>query len=467
MEVWIEILPWLGLAIAAIGLFVQEKGGGSRPSATALLPLAFPPVVLGVAAAVYANFVAGDLKDALFIFAGAAGVATLVSIVGLWRSTSTLGGLMVGLGLAAFVAGFDIAGDPTRLGGLVAGFAAGALPAMGLGSLRAGVLALVLSFSAGVTTMIAKIGYSKPVHDIAVLFCFAGLLGATAWLAGKRAIGDKAPWIARAIGVIVAVGLSWSVAAFYLGMGDLGYVVLVAAVASVASAMAIQPNQSSIVPWGIAAVIWLGVATYAFSQSFGLGMSVAGLTGLVTCVVMGRLDLLPAIGIPVGLSYYRLFRENNSEIVQAFDIGQHYALIGFVLGVVAVLAVADGIARRKAHWGARGHIAAALIGLGAVVVVVGAAAFFGTKGAIGTVVGLSIAPIVARMTSTGSSWTLAAAAALQSALIVSYRPLAWDTSLDRDGKLKLLWVLSAIVVGVFLALWALERTKKEANDAAA
>jgi hypothetical protein len=189
-------------------------------------------------------------------------------------------------------------------------------------------------------------------------------------------------------------------------------------------------------------------------------MSVAGVVGVFTAFLLRRMDLLPAIGVTVGLSYYRLFREGNSEIVQAFDIGQHYAMIGFVLGVIVLIALADGLIRRKPTWSARGHVAAALIGVVAAMIVVGASTFFGTKGAIGLVIGLTIAPLIVRLTSPGLAWAVAASAALQGAILVVYRPLAWETSLDRDGKLKLLLYLGAGIIVVVAVLWALERDRK-------
>jgi hypothetical protein len=50
---------------------------------------------------------------------------------------------------------------------------------------------------------------------------------------------------------------------------------------------------------------------------------------------------------------------------------------------------------------------------------------------------------------------------LQSAALVAYRPLAFDASLDREGKIKLLVWLAAGIVVLCGALWLLGRTKKE------
>lgn len=467
MDTVVGFLPWIGLAIAAIGLWMREEGAEKGIAATSTLPLAFPPSLLAVASCVYANYQTGDVKAALFLFAGAAAAGVVVTLLGMWRPTSALGGSLVGLGLAAFVAGFDSLDNATKLGGLVAGLAVGTLPSVGAGMFRGGPLAVVLAFSAGVTYMIARVGYGQKVQGVGVLLIGASLVAIAALWATDRATKGKPEWLSRAIGLVVLAGLAWLVAAQYLAQPDIAIVAVVSVAACALCAVTISPEGKSIPAWGIVAVVWLGVATFAFSNAFGLGMAVAGLCGLLATALLARHDLMPAIGVVVGLSFYRLFRENNPEVVQAFDIGQHYALIGFLLGVFAVVGLADALMRRKSAWLQKGHVSATVCGLIAGVIVVGASAFFGTKGAIGICVGLAVAPLVSRITAAHSAWTVAASAGLQAAVIVAYRPAAWDTELDRDAKLRLLWILGAIVVVLAAALLVLERNKKVKQDVSA
>ena len=261
--------------------------------------------------------------------------------------------------------------------------------------------------------------------------------------------------------MVLFSALVWVLVSVYFGQGEVALVAVVSVAAVLLTAWAVPTKSPAFVSWGTAAVIWLGLATFAFSQSFGMGMAVGGLCGVVCALLIGRADLVPAVGVLTGLSYYRLFREQNSEVVQAFDIGQHYAMIGFVLGIVVLVGLSDGLLRRRASWSGRGHISAALVGIIAAILVVGASAFFGPKGAIGLSIGLALAPLVARLTTAGSPWTLVGSMALQSAVIVAYQPLAWDLSLDRDGKIRLLLWLGGAIVVLLGALWFVDRAKKE------
>lgn len=466
MDQFIALLPWLGLVGGVIALFLREKGVEKGLPATSLLPLAFPPVVVAVLGVLGANFATGETRVALYFFAAGCFWSALVSMFSGWRGTSMLGDLVYGFGLGSFLFGASLGeasvDTAVKLGGLVAGLAVGALPSLGSLKSRAGLVAVIVAFAAGIATMIARIGYSAPANQIGVLTCWIALVALAGRWGAEQALAKKSVWPTFGVAVLIFGALGWVVVSVYFGQSDVANVVIASVVAVLVSAWAVPVGRSGVVSWGIASVIWLGLATFAFSQSFGFGMAVGGLFGVGCALLIGRADLLPAIGVMVGLSYYRLFREHNSEVVQAFDIGQHYALIGFILGVVVLVAFADGLLRRRGSWSGRGHIGAAIVGLIAAIIVVGASSFFGPKGAIGLIVGLSVAPMVARLTTAGSSWTVAGSMGLQAAVIVAYRPLTWDIELDREGKLRLLIWLGASVIVLVAALWALERRKSEA-----
>jgi hypothetical protein len=446
-------------------LFLREKGVEKGASATALLPLAFPPVLVAIAAVAGANFLSGEPKGALYFLAAGAAWSTIVTLVSGWRSTSMFGDLVYGLGLASFVVGASLGAatvdSAVKLGGLVVGLAVGALPALGVTRSRAGLVGVAVVFAAGIATMIARIGYSPPMDQIGVLVCWTALLALAGRWGAEQAFGKKNVWPTFGIAVVLFSALVWVLVSVYFGQGDVALVAVVSVAAVLLTAWAVPTKSPAFVSWGTAAVIWLGLATFAFSQSFGMGMAVGGLCGVVCALLIGRADLLPAVGVLTGLSYYRLFREQNAEVVQAFDIGQHYAMIGFVLGIVVLVGLSDGLMRRRASWSGRGHVSAAIVGLIAAILVVGASAFFGPKGAIGLSIGLALAPLVARLTSAGSPWTLVGSMSLQAAVIVAYQPLAWDLSLDRDGKIRLLIWLGCAIVVLLGALWFVDRTKKE------
>jgi hypothetical protein len=457
----VGFLPWIGLFVGVVALFLR---GGSKGRIDWIRHVGLP-VAVALASFVASTMADTDVRTALMFLAGGALAGSLVSVVAELAGTSEAGSVLAALGLTAFLAGVEAPGielhSIARLGGLVCGLGVASLAFFSSATNRVGVTLASMVFVAGALALIAQIGYSQSVQGGALLLAWSGLLAfGVLWSAGKpfknKAVGPVAS-------VLVLSLLSWLVFSSYLGERQVGTVCVVAVVATLINAWAVPPDRHSVAAWGIAAVIWLGMATYAFSTAFGLGMAAAGFVGVLTAFLLGRRDLLPAIGILVGLAVYRLFRENNEELVQAFDIGQHYAMIGLLLGIVVLVAAVDAIQRRRSSR----HLPfeAAIVGLIAATIVVGASAFFGTKGAIGLVVGLAIAPMVGQLGGARSQWAFAAAAVLQSAALVAYRPLAFDTTLDRDAKTRLLLWLVVVTVALYVALWLLGRPKREEKNA--
>jgi hypothetical protein len=457
MKALLEYLPWAGLAVGLAGLLIRDKGDEKGVGALGVL---FAPAV-GVAAAIIgAQFLSGDLRIALTFLAAGVVVSSLIGIAAARFGQSATGALVTGLGVASFALGNDIeaiaVSSHVRLGGLVIGLGVGCLPFVAAKRGRAVVLTTLFVFVAGVAAMISRIGYRAEIADAPVLALWCALLAVAVFWAGGRALGEKVSWAVPALSVVALAGLGWLALSTYLGEGDLGVCAVSAVVAALVTAWAVKPDMHSVLSWGVAALIWLGLATFAFSNGFGLGMGVAAMFGVAALLVTKRADLLPAAWIVVGLSLYRLFREHNGELVQAFDIGQHYAMIGFLVGVVVLVAAVDALMRHRGP-GPRAYVVALM----ATVVVLGATAFFGTKGAIGIMVGLAIAPMVVRLVPNATHWSVIGSAVLQCAVMVAYRPIAWEMELDQPQKVKLLVWLGAGLAVLWLAVWLLDRKREE------
>ena len=456
MKALLEYLPWAGLAVGLAALLIRDKVEEKGSWAPGLL---LGPAIAAVLAIVGAQFLSGDLRIALYFLAGGAIASVLIGFAAVRLGQSALGALVTGLGIAAFVLGNEIeaiaVGSHVRLGGLVVGLAVGCLPLIAVKRSRAAVLTTLLVFVAGVAAMIARIGYRAEIAEVPVLALWCALLAVAVYWASAKALGERASWAVPVLSVVVLAGLGWLALSSYLGEGDLGVCAVAAVVAAVVTAWAVKPDMHSVLSWGVAALIWLGLATFAFSSGFGLGMCVAAMFGVAALLVIKRADLLPAAWIVVGLSLYRLFREHNGELVQAFDIGQHYAMIGFLVGVVVLVAATDAIFRQREH-GPR----ALVVSLMSLVTVLGATAFFGTKGAIGIMVGLAIAPMVVRLVPSATHWSVVGSAAMQCAVMVAYRPIAWELVLDEAQKVKMLLWLGAGLAVLWLAVWLLDRKRE-------
>lgn len=459
MKDLVQFLPWIGLVAGLLFLVFGGKRTGERfvwRPAESVVPL------LGAALAFGGSFlVYGDVRTALVWFAGVALLGYVLTLVPRFARSDGSGSLFATLGIAAFVVGSGwLAVDSvSKMAGIVIGLTVAAVPSHGRRPLLMALASLV--FAGLAYALVARIGYRDEISQGALLVVVCLLLAAALHTALVRALGARMESLARTLALVVLAGLVWLVLSTYLGEGDLALVGVVSIAALLATAWAVPIDRQSVATWGIAAVVWLGMATFAFSLGYGLGMAVAGLLGVGAALLLDRTDLLPPVGIVVGLAVYRLFREGNDEIVQAFDIGQHYAMVGFLLGIVVLVALSDALVRRREKWNA--GLEGALIGLVAIVIVVGAGTFFGPKGAIGLFVGLAVAPVVAQLTAVRPPWTLVLSAALQCAVLVTYRQLSWDLELDRSGKFRLLVWLAVAVLVLYAALRWMERPQREVS----
>lgn len=91
----------------------------------------------------------------------------------------------------------------------------------------------------------------------------------------------------------------------------------------------------------VAAILWLSAATFAFSQLQGYGLALAAFSAAVCLVLARRSDLLPTLAPLGAFSLYRLYLEATDNSARAFDIGQHYGMIGLLAGVLVVQAAAS------------------------------------------------------------------------------------------------------------------------------
>ncbi len=359
---------------------------------------------------------------------------------------------MMGFGLAAFICGNDfeaikVTTTPTY-GGLVVGTTIGALPSLLSGG-RTGAMLILATFFSGAVTMLALIGYREALSDTAPVVCIVVLLSVLVrWAIGQSARNQK-PWIAHSLGVAVLVVLVWLSLDVYLGEESLGIVAALSVVLALISSWTCQPGSNRTMPWGIVVLIWFSLATYSFSVAYGLGIAVCALCGVGTLLLLDRIDLLPAVGVLATFGFYRVFRETYPSIVEPFDIGQHYGIMGFIFGVLVMFALLDGLKAGRRADSFLGGVSKACIALAGLVVVLFIAAFFGAKGAIGLVLGLGIAPALLMLTELRNPLSFVGAAGLQCAVLVAYTPLAVELTLTKEAKTNLF-----LIVAVFCALVA-------------
>lgn len=208
-------------------------------------------------------------------------------------------------------------------------------------------------------------------------------------------------------------------------------------------------NPSDPLRSGVAALLWLGLATVSFGLAKSLGMALAlGLAAAMLCMLDNRRALL-TLGPLVGLVLYRTFREAHPDISRALDIGQHYALVGLITGAVLPLLPSDWLRTGRSAAGAT-LWGVLLVGLPAVLSLV-----LGAKGAVGFVAGLGLALWIESFRAEASVLPVALSAGIAGLLFATYGWTASLGALSRDDKLKFFVWTSVVVAVVAMALAAI------------
>jgi len=274
-------------------------------------------------------------------------------------------------------------------------------------------------------------------------------IGLGQFLPGKRAAGGVV------FAVVAALGL-WIVAKKHLFLIDIFWIGLLSIAAALAVAYLLgsddsepQPSPSSFL---LSSIIWVAAATIAFGMLKGYGMAVGLVVGAAALAALGSTKGLLTMGPLFGLTAYRLFREQHTDSSRAFDIGQHYAMIGILIGLLLVLLLFDWT-RELTLRGSSSAAAGVLLGVAGLGGLLASLVLLGPKGTVGLLVGIGLAPALAGWRGSRDTGALACAVGLLAAAAFAYGPLDPYLSLEREAKTKLLlWT-----VGIVLGLGAMVR----------
>lgn len=208
----------------------------------------------------------------------------------------------------------------------------------------------------------------------------------------------------------------------------------------------------------LSAVIWLGAATIAFAMDQGYGMAAAVLGGAAALILFSDIRGLMTLGVAAAILVYRLFREMFPSEARALDIGQHYTMIGLVIGaLLPLLPIEWSKSKTLAGW--REGLAGAMWLIMLLGLPIGGAILLGSKGAIGMVVGLSFAGIVEALRGVASLATLSIAAGIGSVTILTYQWLGDWADLEHGAKVRAVWIIAALALVLAGAFYALTRNQ--------
>ncbi len=387
----------------------------------------------------------GPVKDRMPLDIGLAVgvVATLIS--------AFLGGKIAPIGVAvAATIGVHFAGadlEPAQLAVLV-GAAIGALATR-----RASA-----STTAFAVALCVAGDYLGVLHANTPTMAFLGGLVGLAGLVGSivaNALPKPTNWFRPiVIGLVILLGA-------FLVIRTLGEtrLIIVAAIGSATGIILtyfLQDEEKDPTRIAIAAIISVSVATIAFGLGKATGMSLALAAMALVAVGSGnRLGALAASPL-LGLVLYRIFREVDPYSTKALDIGQHYALLGVLLG--AVIPLIPGV------WNLQNRLRREVGSFLWVVIILSTPTFIaimlGDKGSIGFVGGLGLAGICQALRHERDLLPLGVAPGLAAVTILCIDWFEDWTDLARDEKVKFFLYAGIGLVLAAAILAAISREKK-------
>jgi hypothetical protein len=341
------ILPLTALALVVLARFAFGLTASGEPDGT---PARIPSgryfalaLLLILAAATASRF--GTKGDVVGLEIGAV-VGAAVALIGAWA----------GNGVSAFAAGVTGAASlhmlskpavaPAQLA-LVVG---AALAALALSTEGAAAVACAAAFCVAGDDLV---GRHSDAASAAVLGSVLGLSAVAGAIVASRISVRLAVLKPVAIGLVILIGAEYALQS----MSERGMLPTIAI--GVGAAIAIHWTLGELTGSddggriALGAVIAIGVGTVGFGLERGAGMACALVAagGLLICLGnrFGSLVLGPLFGLVL----FRVLREAHPDVSRALDIGQHYTMLGVVLGAVLPLMPSDWL-KREAWRGALG-----------------------------------------------------------------------------------------------------------------
>lgn len=211
----------------------------------------------------------------------------------------------------------------------------------------------------------------------------------------------------------------------------------------------------------IATVIWISAGTAAFGFDRGFGLAALALTAAAVLLTSGNRRALLTLGPLGALVMYRVFREGHLDATKAIDIGQHYAMIGLVVGCLLPVMAVEWLRTVSKRGGFFALIAGALWIVLLLLAPVTAAVVLGAKGVIGYLFGLGLASVVEAVRGEKSSHSMSLGVAMAGVMTLVYEALIPYLDLDRAEKVSRLAYLGGgvVVLAILIAVMSGEFTR--------
>lgn len=381
---------WIGLGLGALAVAVGALIDGWGPHASALLAIgaAAPAFVLALATT--------GLDSAALAASSEAGVAALVFRL---RSSSLVALCVSGVCLAIVLGSHSDSSFVHPAGGVV---------------LTAG-MALVSIASATMSRITPKWDRIAPPF-------ISFLILVIAYAASIRYLSLGPGWIGLCLAPVAALIAYW-----------------------LASTEDSRPDAFGLL---VSAAIWLGLATAAFGLTKSFGVSLALVLAIGTLISLNADRALVSVGPLLAVVLTQTFKAIHPDAARSVDVGQHYVLIGLVLGALLPLIPEEWLERVKppGEWRRTAAVALWVAILCASPLLIGI--YLAPRGLMGFVAGLGFSGFFGSLRSPVALTVPALSAGLGCLTIKTYGWMGDLANLPRNDKIH--W----IEVGAFCLIVA-------------
>lgn len=331
-------------------------------------------------------------------------------------------------------------------------------------------LCLAPAAVAGALVLSNRIGRDTDVHAAAMTGLLLGMAAALGVFASLCLFGREdqdessfRKFATVAFTAIVIVFGGYLAARKLIGYSNVTLITLGAVLLALFTHWLIEADKENALRFGIASAIWVAAATLAFAERKAYGMAVMASVGALLLLSMGSFRAMLSMGPAIGLVFYRMFRNEYPEASRALDLGQHYAIVGMLLGVMLALVAAQWFADSGEKPSAKGYWAGLVWIVLFVMVPLAATVLLGPKGVAGYAVGLGVASFVEGFRGQASLLPLVSGTALAFLFTATYGWIGDIELLTRAEKTGVILRYALDIVGLAVVLVLLSANRKRSE----
>jgi hypothetical protein len=331
--------------------------------------------------------------------------------------------------------------------------------------------AVLGSIIAGVLVACDNIGRQVGPHSAAQAGLLLGLSAAIATVGStillKRdtendSASKRFAWTAAVAIIIVAGG--FLAAKYIVFRNEISWMVVGGVVIALVTHWLLSENASNTLRYGIAAATWIAGATLAFAEIRVIGMTVFMVSGVMMLVALQNSKVILSMGPVIGLVFYRLFREAYPEASRGLDLGQHYAMIGLISGLLLTLIAVEWLQLSHERMWGKGLFAAGIWIILLIAIPIVGTLLLGPKGVTGYIVGLGMAALIEGFKDAPNITVASIGIGLASLMAALYRWVLEFHSMTRTEKIAIVGRYALDIIALAVLLMVLSSVRKRRSE---